>query len=84
MRKLDIPFSVVVNRVTESENLITEYCRAEKLEILLQIPQSRQVAEAYSRGEDILKALPELKVVLLEMIENIKLKAIKHQQGESQ
>ncbi len=72
IRKLGIPFAVIINRVTAKENLITEYCRQQNIDIFLQISEDRAVAEAYSRGENLLQAKPQLKTVLQDVIIRIK------------
>jgi MinD superfamily P-loop ATPase len=47
------PMGVVVNRSDIGNKEIYDYCRDNRLEILAQIPYSREIAEAYSRGEII-------------------------------
>lgn len=61
VRQLRIPFGVIVNRVHELESNVTAYCRKEGIDVLLQIPEQRDVAEAYSKGEGLLSAIPALK-----------------------
>jgi len=60
IRELQIPFAVMVNRSVAQENLISAYCEDENIPLLLQIPEDRRVAEAYSRGETLTSVLPEL------------------------
>ncbi len=59
VRELGIPFGVVVNRMGVGDNRVHAYCRKEGIPILLEIPDDRRIAEAYSRGELIVDALPE-------------------------
>jgi MinD superfamily P-loop ATPase len=61
IRELGLPFAVVVNRSNGEQNRISEYCAAENIPLLLQIPEDRRVAEAYSRGEALTTAMPELR-----------------------
>lgn len=61
VRALGIPFGVVVNRAGSGDERTAEYCRAEDIEVLMQIPDDRRVAEAYSRGGTLLDALPILR-----------------------
>jgi MinD superfamily P-loop ATPase len=37
-----------------------DYCAAQGIPILLEIPDDRRIAEAYARGETLVEALPEL------------------------
>ncbi len=72
LRELGIPFSVAVNRVNAEQNRISEYCAAEHIPLLLQIPEDRRVAEAYSRGEALTAVLPELRETLAALPEKMK------------
>jgi MinD superfamily P-loop ATPase len=59
VRELGLPFGVVVNRVGVGDGRVHEYCRAQNIPILLEIPDDRRIAEAYSRGALVVEALPE-------------------------
>ncbi|MDF7822909.1 ATP-binding protein [Pontiellaceae bacterium B12227] len=65
IRELGIPFGVAVNRANGEQNRISEYCEAEGIPLLLQIPEDRRVAVAYSRGQALNKVMPELHETLL-------------------
>ncbi|MDF7806973.1 ATP-binding protein [Pontiellaceae bacterium B12219] len=71
IRELDIPFGVAVNRTNGEKNLISEYCETEGIPLLLQIPEDRRVAEAYSRGQVLNKVMPELHDALVSIPENL-------------
>lgn len=59
IRAMGIPFGVVINRAEGNSDSPTHlYCQREGIEILAEIPDDRQVAEAYSRGELACEALP--------------------------
>ena len=59
VRELRIPFGLVVNRVGIGDDRVHVFCGNEGIPILLEIPDDRRIAEAYSRGELIVEALPE-------------------------
>ncbi|MBD3236981.1 MAG: (4Fe-4S)-binding protein [Candidatus Eisenbacteria bacterium] len=59
VRKLDLPFGVVINRAGSGDDRVQRYCAAESIPILQEIPDDRRVAECYSRGEVPALALPE-------------------------
>ncbi|MBN1282573.1 MAG: ATP-binding protein, partial [Proteobacteria bacterium] len=59
VRELDVRFGVVINRVGAGDGRVHEFCRGEDIPILLEIPDDRRIAEAYSRGELVVDALPE-------------------------
>ncbi len=71
LREMKLPFAVIVNRSNGEENRISEYCQEEGIPLLLQIPEDRRVAEAYSRGEILTTVLPEMKEKLSELIKNL-------------
>jgi len=59
VRELGIPFAVGINRSDVGNDDVKKYCRRERIEIVLEIPDDRRIAEAYSRGEMVVRALPE-------------------------
>ena len=61
LRPMGLPFGVVINRADCGDNRVVEYCRAENIPVRLQIPEDRRIAEAYSRGEPVLSARPDLR-----------------------
>jgi MinD superfamily P-loop ATPase len=50
-RQMDIPCGVVVNRAGIGDLRVNQYCLAEGVPVLLEIPDNRRIAEACSRGE---------------------------------
>jgi MinD superfamily P-loop ATPase len=69
VRELKMPFGVVVNRVGIGDDRVHVFCRQERIPILLEIPEDRRIAEAYSRGELIVDALPEYRRFFQSLIE---------------
>lgn len=70
VRELNIPFGVVVNRVGIGDERIHLFCDREEIPIMSEIPDDRRIAEAYSRGDLIVDALPEYR----SLFENLFLK----------
>ncbi len=60
-RQLGVPAGVVVNRAGIGDSGIEEFCRRENFPLLMEIPYERRIAEAYSRGELLVDAFPDLK-----------------------
>ena len=58
-RKLELPFGVVINRSTVGDEKVKQYCVNERIDVLVEIPDDRRIAEAYSRGFLIVDAEPE-------------------------
>ncbi len=61
IKKLSIPFGVVVNRADLGDDKTELYCQREHIAILMRIPFDRNIAEAYSKGDTIVETLPEYK-----------------------
>jgi MinD superfamily P-loop ATPase len=77
VRQLGMPFGVIVNRADAGDARVDGYCGTERIPILLRIPDDRRIAEAYSRGETMVDALPnskpqfrQLHSAILERLEN--------------
>lgn len=75
VRELKIPFGVVVNRAEPGQDIIENYCQEEGIPILLQIPDSRKIAELYSQGKTIVNHLPEFKKEFKTLLEQAMLLA---------
>jgi MinD superfamily P-loop ATPase len=61
VRKLDYPFGVIINRAGAGDDRVNRYCREEDIPILLEIPDDRRIAEAYSKGIMAITAVPEVR-----------------------
>ena len=71
VRKLGLPFAVVVNRAGLGHDSVYSYCEDENIDIIAELPDDRRVAEAYSRGELAVRALPEFKERFQAVMEQI-------------
>jgi len=71
VRELKLPFGVVVNRMGSGDDRVHEFCRREKIDLLLEIPNDRQIAENYSRGMLMVDALPQYRKLFENLIEKI-------------
>jgi MinD superfamily P-loop ATPase len=61
LKKLKIPFGVIINRADIGDIKVEDYCEKEKIPVLMRIPFKKEIAIAYSKGEPIIKVLPEYK-----------------------
>ena len=59
VQQVGIPQVIVLNRACQSNELIYRFCRDEYIDLIAEIPDDRRAAEAYSRGEIMIRALPE-------------------------
>jgi MinD superfamily P-loop ATPase len=67
VRELGLPFGVAVNRAGAGDRAVYEYCAAEGISVLLEIPNDRRIAQAYSRGQLCSDVMVELKPRWLEL-----------------
>ena len=72
LRQLNLPFAVAINRCDIGDDAVVQYCQNENIEILIQIPEDRNIAESYSRGVMIVEALPHYKPMFLNLYEDIR------------
>jgi len=72
VRKLKIPFGVIINRADLGNNETEEYCKKENIPILMKIPFSKDIAVSYSKGVPMVDVLPEYKKYFQEILVKIK------------
>jgi len=71
LRKLRIPFGVLINRADVGDTKVDEYCQREKISILMRIPMDRDIAIAYSKGIPMIEVKPESKKEFIKVYEKI-------------
>lgn len=72
VRKMSKPLAVILNKAGSGDDAIIEsYCEKENLNLLAKIPQSRKIAEAYSRGELVWNITDEIQAVWEGLAKNI-------------
>lgn len=62
-----LPFGVVINRANLGDGQVRQYCAAQRIDVLLEIPDDRRLAEAYSRGVLASAALPQYETLFGEL-----------------
>lgn len=71
MRKLHLRFGVILNRSDIGDDSVDKYCQKENIEILMRIPQRREIAEAYSNGTLLIDALPEFRELFRQLYDDV-------------
>ena len=71
MRAMHLPLRVVINRCDCGDAAVRDYCAAEKIEVLAEIPDVRAVAEAFSRGVLASEASPHYRSGFERMVETL-------------
>jgi len=72
LRKLKIPFGVVINRAGVGDSMVDDYCQKENIPILMTIPMDKNIAVAYSEGKSIIQTQPSYRKKFLELFEKVK------------
>jgi MinD superfamily P-loop ATPase len=71
VRTLKLPFAVVINRCDMGDDRVVQYCQREEINIAMEIPNDRRIAEAYSRGRMMVDILPEYVARFRQLYERI-------------
>jgi len=71
VRKLGIPFGVVINRYDLGTDCVEEYCITQQAPVLMRIPFSEEIARLYSKGEPIVRNSKEYKSRFLDLYKSI-------------
>lgn len=72
LRKLKIPFGVVINRFGLGDNKVDDYCAKENVPILMHIPFKKEIAMAYSKGIPLVEEYPDFKEKFNKLFEDTK------------
>lgn len=71
IEEMSKPFSVVINRSQGPDDMASRFCRERGCRVSMRIPESRDIAEAYSRGNTLLDAVPEYRQDLRDLLDDI-------------
>ena len=71
VRVLGIPCGLVINRADIGDDQVAAYAAREQIPVLMTIPYDRAIAEAYSRGETMVEAMPEWRQRFVDLYQRI-------------
>lgn len=71
VRALNLPHGIIVNRAGKGDDQVSAYARKENIDILMEIPFDRSIAETYSNGEIYVDIHPEMKKVFKALFDKI-------------
>ncbi len=71
LAELGIPSGVVVNRAGLGDARVHEFCRERGLEVMLEIPNDRRIAELYASGSGLLESVPEMADSMKKLVRKI-------------
>jgi MinD superfamily P-loop ATPase len=72
LKKLKIPFGIVINLSDIGDNKVQDYCQKEDIPVLMTMPMDKNIAVAYSKGHTILEAQPGYKEKFLSLFKKVK------------
>lgn len=72
LKKMRIPFGVVINRSDLGDKHTDAYCVKEDIPVLIRIPFRKEIAVAYSQGVPIVEALPEYRQEFIRLYQEIR------------
>jgi MinD superfamily P-loop ATPase len=78
VRAIGLPFAVIINRADAGNDSVRRFCEEKDIPILLELPDDRRIAEAYSRGQPAVEALPGMRVLFEGLGERIVIEAQSH------
>jgi MinD superfamily P-loop ATPase len=70
-RTLSVPVGIIINRCDVGDGRVKEYAKKEAIPVLMEIPNDRRIAEAYSCGVMIVDVKPEMKDIFRNCFEEI-------------
>jgi MinD superfamily P-loop ATPase len=71
LKKLGIPFGVIINRSDLGNDKTDDFCKKENIPVLMRIPFSKEIAKSYSKGTPIVEAFPEYRERFVKMVDTI-------------
>ncbi|MFW6304164.1 MAG: ATP-binding protein [Candidatus Saliniplasma sp.] len=80
VRKMDIPFGVIINMGGTGYEGVEDYCEDEDIPILMTIPQDMKIAKLYSNGVPFVEEMPEYRDRFKGMFSKIE-KTVKEQEN---
>lgn len=71
LKKMEIPFGVVINRAGMGDGRVHEYLKEETIPLLGELPHSLEAASSYSEGKLLIDQVPGYEQVISEIAQNI-------------
>lgn len=71
LRSLKKNFGVIINRADLGNQRVQEWCKREKIPLLMEIPFERTIAEGYARGNTLPQSMPSLVPSLQQLLQEI-------------
>jgi len=66
-----IPFGVIINRDGVGDDRVERYCKDNNIEVLMKVPQDRDIAKLYSKGVPFVSEMEEWKKRFSDMLSHL-------------
>jgi MinD superfamily P-loop ATPase len=70
-KEFKIPSGIVINKSGRGDEIIEQFAEEKDIPILMRVPLSRDIAEAYARGKLLVDAFPQYKAQFAGLHKNI-------------
>ena len=70
-KEFKIPCGIVINKAGRGDNIIEQFAKEKNVPILMRVPLSRDIAEAYSKGNLLVDAYPAYTNAFVDLFEKI-------------
>jgi MinD superfamily P-loop ATPase len=71
VRKIGIPFGVLINRDGIGDGGVDQFCRNEGIDIVMRIPYDREIARFYAEGVSLLGGFPRYRAEFAALLETV-------------
>ena len=78
IRKLGLPFGVVINRFDLGDGETIKFCRDQSIPVLMKIPFRKKIAVSYSKGETLVSSFPKYREDFMTLFEKCRQRVKDH------
>ncbi len=71
-QELQLPCGVLINKSSQHDHIIDEFCESENIPILARLRHSQRIAEKYAEGHLLIDAFPEYQAVFEQLLMDIR------------
>lgn len=68
LQSFNISTGIIINRSDFGDNKVQAFCAEKGLQVLLEIPFERRIAEGYARGKNLIETAPELRIAFNDIL----------------
>lgn len=81
VKKLEIPFGIIINRSNIGDDRVEKYCEAEGIPVLMKIQHDHKIARLYSEGIPFVSRMPEWREKFVQLLDKIRVQLVSGEAG---